>query len=84
MKKESKNLTLLNYNVIFDVLFTLETIIKLLRESCLNKEFHSKINNTLTLCEERNQYICMLFIALEKLVELKKINLELENELSIL
>ena len=84
MNKESKKQVLLKYNVVFDVLFSLETIIKLTRQYCLDREVASKVNNTLALSEERNQYICMLSIALEKLEELKKFNLELEDKFSIL
>ena len=76
MKKESKNLTLLNYNVISDVLFALETIIKLVRESCLNKECESIYYNLpekmmIKLSNERNRYISILTLALENVNNLK-------------
>ncbi len=66
-------------------LFTLESIIKFTKEACLEKEFasiyyeipESKKN---LLSEERNHYINMLTIALDKLTNIKNNVFIVENE----
>ena len=89
MQKERNDLLLSNVNTIIEALFSLETLIKLTQEYCLKKEFDSvyySISNNAksSLSEERNQYICMLNIALEKLKEIKQSNFDFEKKLSIL
>lgn len=74
---------------IYDQLFHLESIIKITKNACLDKEFQSVYYNLsskakYTLSEERNNYINMLTIALDKISELKAINDNIENELSCL
>ena len=74
---------------IYDQLFHLESIIKITKDACLDKEFQSVYYNLsskakYTLSEERNNYINMLTIALDKISELKAINDNIENELSCL
>ena len=64
------------YESIFEELYLLESIIKLTQESCLNKEISSKYYNLpmdlqKELSEERNNYINMLNIALDKLDNVK-------------
>ena len=72
---------------LYDELFTLESIIELTKEACLKKEFTAIYyelteNNKIALSEERNHYINLLSIALDKVERLKNINLSLENEAS--
>lgn len=73
----------------FDELFTLESIIKLTQEACLDREENS-IHYNLTpekqfsLSQERNHYINMLTIALEKVEDIKNYNLLIEKEISYL
>ena len=72
-------------NKTFDLLFSLESIIKLTHEVCSQKELNSNYYNLLTndsylLSEERNHYINLLSIALDKISYLKEINSNLERE----
>ena len=84
-----KNLRLndmeLTINKTFDLLFSLESVIKLTHETCLQKEINSNYYNLLTkekclLSDERNHYINLLSIALDKISCLKEINSKLEKE----
>lgn len=66
-------------------LFTLESVIKLTKDACLEREFDSiyygvSDDKKSKLSEERNHYINMLTIALDKLSNLKEIILIVENE----
>ena len=88
MKKESRESILLSCDNTFEIIFSLETILKLTQETCLEKEVKSiyyslSDDKKFTLSEERNQYICMLNLALEKLKELKKISIEFEDNLFV-
>lgn len=71
----------------FSELFALESVIKLTKEACLEREFTSiyyeldKESKT-ALSEERNLYINMLTIALDKLSKLKQGILTAEHEAS--
>ncbi len=70
----------------FDELFVLESIIKLTREACLEREFNSSyydLSDTRqkSLSEERNHYINMLSIALDRVTRLKNINTDIEREI---
>ena len=60
----------------FEVIFSIETILYLTQKYCLINDKNMCLN------EERDQYICMLNIALEKLNTLKQLNLELEDKLT--
>lgn len=80
---------LVNFNASFDILFTLESIIKMTQNVCLDKEISSEYynlpnNQKIILSEERNHYINMLSLALDKISSLKECNIILEKELSIL
>ena len=60
-----------------DELYVLESILKLMRESCQEKDFSLPNSNysqeqKITLSEERNDYINMLNIALDKIDHIKK------------
>lgn len=71
----------------FEELFAIESIIKLTKEACLEREFASIYydvpdRNKSVLSEERNHYINMLTIALDKLSLLKDIILVVEDETS--
>ena len=73
----------------FDELFTLESIIKLTQEACLDKEedsihYNLAKDNKVALSEERNHYINMLTIALEKVENIKNYNLRIEEEIEYL
>ena len=70
---------------LYDELFTLESVIKLTKEVCLKKEFTAIYyelteNNKIALSEERNHYINLLSIALDKVERLKGINSSIEQE----
>lgn len=85
MKNLRLNEVEFNINKTFDLLFLLESVIKLTQESCLQKELSCNYYNFLNkdknlLSEERNHYINLLSIALEKVSTLKEINAKLEKE----
>lgn len=70
-------------------LFCLESIIKMTKDSCQEKEFSAKYYNLspkdkYTLSEERNQYINMLNIALDKVNNVIELNTAIENNLNCL
>lgn len=87
MVKNMSNCTLLSYeNSLFDELSTLESVIKLTKDSCFEQEVNSNYYNLakaeqLKLSEERNHYLNLLTIALDKVSLLKKINKDLEIEI---
>lgn len=67
--------------------FTLESVIKLTKETCLEREvtgnyYNLEENAKTSLSEERNHYINMLTIALDKLSKLKDIIFIVEDETS--
>ena len=67
----------------FDELHSLESIIKLTHEACLEKELDAVYyTSNKGLSEERNHYINMLSIALDKITQLKEINILIEEELT--
>jgi len=71
----------------FNQLYSLESILTLTREVCQEKEFSASYYNLpqrekFILSEERNHYINMLDLALDRVSDLKKINTGLEYELS--
>ena len=73
----------------FDKLFFLESIIQTTKDACMEREFSAKYyglssENKFILSEERNHYINMLTIALDKVAELKILNNQLENEIHLL
>ena len=80
---------LLCFEESFDELFSLETIIKLTQESCFIREEDSVYYNLpqdekIILSEERNHYINMLTLALDKVHRLKKVSTKIEQEISVL
>ncbi len=82
-----KNTLLLDYeNSLFDELSTLESVLKLTKDSCFEQEVSSNYYNLdkleqFKLSEERNHYLNLLTIALEKVAILKDINKNLEEEI---
>ena len=75
-----------DFNYFFDILCSLETIVKITQTDCQNKEFYSEAGNfsyenRLILSEERNHYINMLTLAIDKIKLLKELNLSIENKL---
>jgi hypothetical protein len=86
MQVEEKEILLSKFNDLIELLMTVENIIKIIKESCFNKEmfatYYDLQNNTQKkLSEERNLYINMLNIAIEKIAILKKINNNIEKDL---
>lgn len=67
-------------------LFALETILILTKEACSNREFNMEYNNNIPnktntkLSEERNHYINMLTIALDKIYIIQESLNIAENE----
>ena len=87
--KNSTQKVLLKFDDIYDLLNSLESIIKITQKACLNKEISSvyynlTYNDRVILSEERNHYINMLSIALDKLSSLKDKNFIIEKEISCL
>ncbi|MBO5738004.1 hypothetical protein J6R97_01545 [bacterium] len=84
MQVEEKEILLSKFNDLIELLMTIENIIKIIKESCFYKEmfatYYSYQNNTnKQLSEERNLYINMLNIAIEKIAVLKEINNNIEK-----
>lgn len=77
---------LLVSNSLIDELDSLESVIKLTQESCLDKEIDSIYYNLnaedkLILSKERNHYINLLTIALQKVKNLKENSLDIERRI---
>ena len=88
MEKDHKHI-LSCFQTTFDELFLLESIIKLTKESCLDREVTSQYYNLSEekkryLSEERHNYINMLSIALDRVKILKDINNQIEEEITYL
>ncbi len=69
----------------FNELFALETIIILTKEACSDREFNAvyydlSSDSKTTLSEERNHYINMLTIALDKIYNIKETLTIAENK----
>lgn len=74
---------------IFEELSALESIIKLTKDACYEQESVSNYYNLnakekLILSAERNHYINLLNIALDKVTSLQELNILLEKEISYL
>ena len=72
---------------LFNQLYSLESILQFTKNVCQEKEFSSTYYNLqkqdkFVLSEERNHYINMLNLALDRVSNLMEINIMLENELS--
>ena len=73
-------------NSLFNELSTLESVLKLTKSSCYEQEVNSNYYNLdnfeqVKLSEERNHYLNLLAIALDKVSILKEINKNLEDEI---
>ena len=73
----------------FEELYTLESIIKLTKESCSERELSASYYNIsdkekIVLSRERNNYINMLTIAQDKIYNLSLIGDSIEQEYSLL
>lgn len=73
----------------FDELCELETLITLTKEMCFEQENSSNYyglsqNKKITLSEERNHYINMLTVALDKVSNIKTLNSLIEKEMTYL
>ena len=71
---------------LFNQLYSLESILRITKEICQEREFSATYYNLpqkdkFTLSEERNHYINMLELALARVSNIKEINSGLENEL---
>ena len=67
---------------IIDELQTVESLLKLTVESCLNKECNSEYyanDSTAQISAERNKYISTLLLALERLKHVQALNCEIED-----
>ncbi len=89
MKDSCKQKVLSSLDDIFNLLYSVESIIKMTHKVCLNKEIQAIYYdlpqpNTLILSEERNHYINMLDLAIDKLNTLKELNCFVEKELTSL
>lgn len=72
---------------LFNQLYSLESVLQFTRSVCQEKEFSSTYYDLSQkykyfLSEERNHYINMLNIALDRVSEIKEINVDLEREIS--
>ena len=84
---ESYKRALMSCDNCFSELYSLESILRFTKEVCQEKEFSSVYYNLsqkdkFVLSEERNHYINMLTLALDRVSDLKQINCCIENELS--
>jgi len=89
MSSNQNKSLLLCFEDSIDELFSLESIIKLTQESCLDREEDSvyyslNSDEKVFLSEERNHYINMLTLALDKVNKLKKLSSLIEKELTFL
>lgn len=71
----------------FDELYVIETLVKLTKSSCLDKEFQGQYYGipqdvSLKLSAERNQYINMLTVLSEKVSNLMDLNICMEKEIT--
>jgi len=78
-----------NFDDMFELIFSLESIIKMTQNVCRNKEvasvyYNLPLKQKYTLSEERNHYINMLSLALNQISSLKEANTNLEKELAFL
>ena len=85
--KDSYKKVQLSCNKCFNQLYYLESILKFTKDVCQEKEFTSVYYNLpqkdkFTLSAERNHYINMLDLALDRVSDLKQINYCLENQLA--
>ena len=89
MKKSANQKILSFFDDSIEIIYTIESVIELTKSACLNKELTSKYHNLTSneiffISKERNHYINMLSIVLDKVNHLKQINNEIEKELSLL
>lgn len=73
----------------FNEIYVLRSIIKITRDVCQEKEFNSLYynlsqENLKSLSEERNHYINMLTMALDKVAKLESINESIEKAVPVL
>ena len=86
MKKNSCMEILSTFDGCNTELATLESVVKAAKELCLDKELSSYYYNLtvpakIGLSDERNNYINLLSIALDKIENIKTINDSIEKEL---
>lgn len=90
MRKKHNNCTIMSdFEKTFDKLVMLESIINLTKEFCLKKDITSiECNLTkkqlIELSEERNNYINMLTMAQDKVLQIKEDVLTMENNVGVL
>ena len=83
------NVILAYENSLFEELSSLESVLKSTKDSCLKQEINSNYyeladDNKVKLSEERNHYLNLLTIAIDKINLLKQINRNIENEICLL
>lgn len=73
----------------FDELYMSETLINMLKKSCEAREFSGQYYGIPTresaklLSEERNEYLNVITLLLDRVQKLKNINLKLENDITL-
>ena len=83
-----KSDVLLYQNEVFNQLHYANTLVKMTKTSCMDREFNKQyygINNenSVKLSDERNEYIAMMDLISDKLSDILNINLCIEKELCL-
>lgn len=84
MDKNSENTFVQYYEKTLDELCVINSIIKLVKNSCLEREFTGQYygipqEKTIHISEERNNYINMLTLLAERVTNIMNLHLVLEN-----
>ena len=88
MEKCRKNTALSNIDNAIEELYSVNTYVSITKRFCQEQEFKGEYyglnyNYLKKLSEERNSYITMLSLIAEKIADIIKINLNLEEELTL-
>ena len=76
---------ILNFNSAYKELFVLESILRTIKNVCLNNDINSKFfSDSINLSNERNDYINLLSEALTKVERIRQINDNLGEKLELL
>ena len=72
----------------FDELYIVDTLIKMLQRTCEDREFKGQYYGTSTeiinsISAERNEYLSLLELILDKISLLKNLNLKMENIITL-
>ena len=85
MAKDHINKLLSFYQTVFNELYVIDTIVKMTKDSCMEREFNGQYYGTsgkssAQLSAERNSYINMLTLLSERVSNLMDINISAEND----